>query len=97
MPPRLRRILELAYAVEGVVAARIWQWPGCVAIGIRGGGGASPSELLRRVEIAVAAVRDPAETWDYGILEDPEAPLAESKTEPTAAVSSQRRSLRSPF
>jgi hypothetical protein len=73
-PPRLRRAIELAYAVEGVVSARVWQWPGRVAVGVRGGANTSPAELLRRVESAVGALREPGETWDFGILEDAEDP-----------------------
>lgn len=69
LPPRLRRTLELAYGVEGVTAARVWHWPGCVAVGIRGGMRAAPAELLRRVESAVSGLREPEETWDFGLLE----------------------------
>jgi hypothetical protein len=29
----------------------------------------APSELLRRVEHAVAGLREPDETWDFGMLE----------------------------
>jgi len=70
LPPRLRRTLELVYGVEGVLEARIWQWPGRVAVGIRGGTSSAPDDLLRRVEAAVAGVRDPEESWDFGILSD---------------------------
>jgi hypothetical protein len=70
LPPRLRRALELAYGVEGVVAARVWQWPGRVAIGVCPGHATLPASLLGRVESAVAALREPGETWDFGILED---------------------------
>jgi hypothetical protein len=70
LPPRLRRTLELVYGVEGVVAARVWQLPGRVAIGVRGSQATTPQELLRRVESAVAGLREPNETWDFGILED---------------------------
>jgi hypothetical protein len=70
LSPRLRRTLELVYGVEGVVEARIWQWPGCVAVGVRGGQSTSPTDLVRRVEVAVAGVRDPEESWDFGILGD---------------------------
>lgn len=70
LSPRLRRALELAYGVEGVVAARVWQWPGRIAIGVRGGKATSPPDLVRRVEAAVAGLREPGETWDFGILED---------------------------
>jgi hypothetical protein len=74
LPPKLKRTLELTYAVEGVLSARVWQWPGCVAVGVRGNCAASPTELLRRVEIAVAGLRNPDERWEFGILDD-EAPL----------------------
>jgi hypothetical protein len=69
LPERLRRTLELVYAVEGVIAARVWQTPGCIAVGVLGGPGTTPSELLRRVESAVSGVREPAESWDFGILD----------------------------
>jgi hypothetical protein len=74
LPPRLRRALELAYGVEGVVAARIWQWPGRIAVGVRGAASTSPAELLGRVEAAVGALRDAGEIWDFGILDDADAP-----------------------
>jgi hypothetical protein len=70
LPPRLRRTLELVYGVEGVVAARVWQWPGRVAVGVRGGITTVPAELIRRVESAVAGLREPDETWDFGILDE---------------------------
>jgi len=73
LPPRLQRVLELAYAVEGVTAARVWQWPGRVAVAVRDGNPSAPGSLLHRVECAVAALREVGETWDFGILED-EAP-----------------------
>lgn len=65
----MRRTLELVYGVEGVTAARVWHWPGCVAVGVRPGAFASPNELLHRVERAVAGLREPEETWDFGLLE----------------------------
>lgn len=74
LPPRLRRAMELAYGVEGVVGARIWQWPGRVAVGVRGAAHSSPIELLRRVESALDALREPGETWDFGILNDADPP-----------------------
>ncbi len=67
---RLERTLELVYGVEGVIAARVWQWTGRVAIGIRGGT-STTSALLRRVESAVAGLREPGEVWEFGVLEDP--------------------------
>jgi hypothetical protein len=70
LPPRLRRALELVYGVEGVVAARVWQWQGRVAIGVRPASTTLPSSLLGRVEAAVAGLREPGETWDFGILAD---------------------------
>lgn len=69
LPARIRRTLELVYGVEGVTAARVWHWPGCVAVGVRPAALSSPSELLRRVESAVSGVREPDEQWDFGLLE----------------------------
>ncbi len=69
LSPRLRRTLELAYGVEGVVAARVWQWAGRVAVGVRGAG-LTPPDLILRVEAAVAGLREAGEVWDFGILED---------------------------
>jgi hypothetical protein len=68
---RLRRALQLAYAVDGVVAVRVWQWGPNVAVGVRGGAWASPTDLVRRVQAAVAGLREPGEAWDFGVLEDP--------------------------
>jgi hypothetical protein len=69
LPPRIRRTLELVYGVEGVTAARVWHWPGRVAVGVRPAVLSAPAELLRRVESAVAGLREPDETWDFGLLE----------------------------
>jgi hypothetical protein len=68
LPARLRRALELIYAVEGVVGARIWQWPGGVAVGVNVGAAFSQGETLHRVELAVAPIRHPEEAWDFGLL-----------------------------
>ncbi len=93
LPPRLRRTLELAYGVEGVVAARVWSWPGCVAVGIRGAALAAPGDLLRRVESAVSGLREPGETWDFGILDEsgegmpPSPPPADESGPPPATPS----------
>ena len=69
LPPRIRRTVELVYGVEGVTAARVWHWPGTVCVGVRPAMMTAPSELLRRVEHAVAGLREPDETWDFGFLE----------------------------
>jgi hypothetical protein len=71
LPPRLRRTLELVYSVEGVVAARVWQYAGRIAVGVRGGSCTDPGSLLHRVQFAVAGLKEPEEVWDFGILEDP--------------------------
>lgn len=78
LPPKVRRTLELVYSVEGVVAARVWQWPGRVAVGVRGGGATVAAALLSRVESAVAGLREPGETWDFGILEEGVSPAVEA-------------------
>jgi hypothetical protein len=68
LPTRMRRALELVYGVEGVVGARVWHWPGRVAVGIAVAAASPQSETLRRVEIAVAPLRHADETWDFGLL-----------------------------
>jgi hypothetical protein len=69
LPPRIRRTLELVYGVEGVTAARVWHWPGQVSVGVRPAMLSAQSELLRRVEHAVSGLREPDETWDFGLLD----------------------------
>lgn len=79
LPPKLRRTLEVVYAIDGVAGARVWEWPGApdaktgmrvtVAVGIRPSPTASPTELLRRVEAAVSGLREPDEAWEFGILD----------------------------
>jgi hypothetical protein len=71
LPPATRRILEVVYGVEGVVAARVWQAPGQVAVGVRGGAGTSPNDLVQRVESAVIGLREPGVVWDFGVLAEP--------------------------
>ena len=74
-PPRLRRTLELVYSVDGVVAARVWQWTENlgrdekVAIAVRANSTSCPSDVLRRVEAAVEAIREPGESWEFGLLD----------------------------
>jgi hypothetical protein len=70
VPKKVRRTLELVYGVEGVVAARVWQWPGRIAVGVRGSITTTASSLLRNVESAVAGLREPGEAWDFGILDE---------------------------
>jgi hypothetical protein len=68
---RAERILQAAYSVQGVSAARIWFTDEqTVAIGIRGAGEAAPTDLLRRLENALVAFQEPDEKWEYGILGD---------------------------
>lgn len=69
LPPRIRRTLELVYGVEGVTGARVWHSPGSVSVGVRPAMLSAPSELLRRVEHAVAGLREPEESWDFGLLD----------------------------
>jgi hypothetical protein len=69
LPPRLRRALELVYGVEGVVSARIWKVGEGMAVGVVGGASTCAPELLHRVELAVAGLREPGEAWEFGILE----------------------------
>lgn len=70
LSPKLRRALELVYAVEGVAAARVWQWGDRIAIGVLARRSSAPEELLQRVEQAVSVLQQPGETWDFGLLDD---------------------------
>ncbi len=69
LSPRLRRTIELIYGVEGVAAARVWYSPGSINVGISPARTAAPADVLRRVECAVAGLRDDEETWDFGLLQ----------------------------
>jgi hypothetical protein len=72
LPPRARKILEAVYAVEGVAAARVWIWSGKVAVGVRGTSAIAFETVLKRVEAAVAGLRELDEAWEFGLLEDAE-------------------------
>lgn len=70
LPPRLKRILEIVYGIDGVVEARVWEWEAGVAVGVRPSASSSATELLARVESHVLVVREPGEAWTFGLLED---------------------------
>jgi hypothetical protein len=76
LSPRMRRMLEIIYGVDGVAAARVWQWPTdggirkTIAVAIRPAPRTSPQELLQRVEAAIAGLREPDEEWEFGLLEE---------------------------
>ncbi len=71
--PRMRRILELVYALDGVNGARVWEWPDGgktrVAVAVRPAPTTSAGDLLSRVEASVAGLREPGESWDFGLLD----------------------------
>jgi len=69
LSPRLKRTLEIVYGVEGVAGARVWVWPGRVAVGVRPSPMTSPHDLLRRVESAVAGLKEQGESWEFGLLD----------------------------
>ncbi|MFO0678208.1 MAG: hypothetical protein U0169_16855 [Polyangiaceae bacterium] len=69
LSPRLRRTLQLAYGVEGVTGARIWQWADTVAVGVSVAPSSNAGTTLRRVESALAGVREPGEAWEFGLLD----------------------------
>lgn len=74
--PRMRRIIEIVYSVDGVHAARVWEWPDAgktrIAVAVRPAQSASVGDLLRRVEAAVAGLAEPGESWDFGVLDPAE-------------------------
>ena len=69
LPPRLELALEIIYRIEGVAAAKIWQWEDHVAVAVRGVGHVE-AQLLARVEASLVSLSEPNEIWDYGILAD---------------------------
>ncbi len=69
LDPRIRRTLELVYQVEGVVAAKVWAMPERVAVGVRVGAGHGPAEVIARLEQVTLGLREPGETWDFGLLD----------------------------
>ena len=76
LSPRLRRMLEIIYGVDGVAGARVWQWPAddglrkTIAVAIKPAPRTGPQELLQRVEAAVAGLREPDEAWEFGLLDE---------------------------
>lgn len=71
LPEKVKRTLEIVYGIEGVAAARVWQWPGRMAVAVKCQG-ISEAALLTRVSTALNALKDPEEEWEFGILQDPE-------------------------
>ncbi len=69
LPLRLRRVLEVAYGVEGVVAARVWQTDQGITVAVTPSPTAGPVHILRLVESALSALQQPGESWNFGLLE----------------------------
>lgn len=69
LDPRIRRTLELVYQVEGVVAAKVWAMPERIAVGVRIGAGHGAAEVMARLEQVTLGLREPGETWDFGLLD----------------------------
>lgn len=69
LDPRIRRTLELVYQVDGVVAAKVWAMPDRVAVGVKIGTGHGQADVMARLEQVTVALREPGETWDFGLLE----------------------------
>jgi hypothetical protein len=70
LPARLKRTLEVVYALDGIAGAKVWQWDGRVAVGIRPSSVHATPELLTRVAAAVEMLREPGETWEFGVLDE---------------------------
>jgi hypothetical protein len=91
---RLRRVLEVVYGVDGVAGARVWQWPGHVAVGVLPSPLVGATELIVRVERATAGLRDPDEAWDFGLLDLGETTSPSDAEDHTATRSARRREVR---
>jgi hypothetical protein len=92
--PKLRRVLEVVYGVDGVAGARVWQWPGHVAVGVLPSPLVGATELIARVERATAGLRDPDEAWDFGLLDLDEATRESDGSDRTASRTARRREVR---
>lgn len=66
---RLRRVLEVAYSVEGVVAARVWQSGKEIHVAVTPGPSRGPMHLVQQVEHAMTPLREPDESWQFGLLD----------------------------
>lgn len=74
LPEHLRRALEIAYSIEGVTGARVWELDdGTVAVAVRPSPLASPLEIVRRADKALDALRAEHYAIDVGLLDDAEA------------------------
>ncbi len=69
LDPRIRRTLELVFQVSGVVGAKVWSMPDRMAVGVKIGAGHGAAGVLARLEQVTVALREPGETWDFGLLE----------------------------
>jgi hypothetical protein len=69
LDPRVRRILEIVYEVEGVVAAKVWALPGQVAIAVRVGSRHGSTDVIAQIANVTIGLREPGEAWDFGLLE----------------------------
>jgi hypothetical protein len=67
--PRVRKILEAVYEVEGVVGAKVWVLPAHVAVALRVGNRYGASDVIAHVVTATSSLRDPDEAWDFGLLD----------------------------
>jgi hypothetical protein len=67
--PRVRKILEAVYEVEGVVGAKVWVLPAHVAVALRVGNLHGAADVIAQVVTATTSLRDPDEAWDFGLLD----------------------------
>ncbi len=94
MSARVRRTIQVVYAIDGVAGARVWQWPGHVAVGVLPSPLVGARDLLARVERATVGLREPDETWHFGLL-DLDVPVAEEDgSDQTASRDRRRRDAR---
>ena len=71
---RAKRIVELVYAVEGVVSVRLWSEEERIAVGVRGNDVVAPTDLVARVKSALAGITHAGETIEVGMLGDDHDP-----------------------
>ena len=68
---RLRRVVDVAYQVDGVLGVRAWVLPEGVTVAVQVSPRAGPTDVLRTVEAALAALREPGEQLHVGLMDGP--------------------------
>jgi hypothetical protein len=68
---RSKRISDSLLQVPGIVEVRVWEMGSSrVEVGVRVSPGRGAHEALRRAQEATTPLRQPGETWHFGLLSE---------------------------